>query len=143
MVVHIAMLDYLKNPPQGFEDIIKTHFRLKARYLRKQLDKWLEEDDGKPLYADSMSSATAYTPPSSLSTAVAAATSTVTVAASGGVTNGGAGSTAAASASGASTPVTTTATAAAASTPASKPTSAFAKDIEEVKKLLDKSETEA
>lgn len=49
MAAHIAMLEYLKSPPEGFEDIIETHFRFKSRSLRAQLEKWLAEDDGKPL----------------------------------------------------------------------------------------------
>ena len=56
MVVNIAMLEYLKTPPEGFEDIVETHFRLKARSLAKQLDAWLRDDDGKLLAHDSMSS---------------------------------------------------------------------------------------
>lgn len=91
------MLEYLKTPPSGFEDIIKTHFKLKARSLKKQLDKWLAEDDGKPLYGDSMSSATSgsYLVGSSASAAAAVANPGQTM-------------------------------------------TAFAKDIEEVKTLLDK-----
>jgi hypothetical protein len=106
MVVHVSMLEYLKNPPSGFEDIIKTHFRLKARYLKKQLDRWLEEDDGKSLYADSMSSAT-----------------------SGAYLAGSSAATATAAVDGSKKP--------------GHPLSAFAKDIEEVKTLLEKLVTEA
>ncbi|QRW19118.1 ubiquitin-conjugating enzyme [Rhizoctonia solani] len=49
MVVHTAMLGNLKAPPEPFSDVISTHFRLKARSLYKQLDEWLELDDGRPL----------------------------------------------------------------------------------------------
>ncbi|CAE6419099.1 unnamed protein product [Rhizoctonia solani] len=49
MVVHTAMLGNLKAPPEPFADVITTHFRLKARSLYKQLDEWLELDDGRPL----------------------------------------------------------------------------------------------
>ncbi|KAH7344763.1 hypothetical protein B0J17DRAFT_702352 [Rhizoctonia solani] len=49
MVVHTAMLGNLKAPPEPFADVITTHFRLKARSLFKQLDEWLELDDGRPL----------------------------------------------------------------------------------------------
>ncbi|KAB5592375.1 Ubiquitin conjugating enzyme family protein [Ceratobasidium theobromae] len=49
MVVHTAMLGNLKAPPEPFADVIKSHFRLKARSLFKQLDEWLELDDGRPL----------------------------------------------------------------------------------------------
>jgi ubiquitin-protein ligase len=47
MVVHTAMLGNLKNPPEPFSDIIRTHFRLKAKSLYKQLDEWLDRDDGQ------------------------------------------------------------------------------------------------
>ncbi|CUA76927.1 hypothetical protein RSOLAG22IIIB_02407 [Rhizoctonia solani] len=49
MVVHTAMLGNLKAPPEPFADVITTHFRLKARSLFKQLDEWLELDDGRAL----------------------------------------------------------------------------------------------
>ncbi|EUC65204.1 ubiquitin conjugating enzyme family protein [Rhizoctonia solani AG-3 Rhs1AP] len=49
MVVHTAMLGNLKAPPEPFADVITTHFRLKARSLFKQLDEWLELDDGRVL----------------------------------------------------------------------------------------------
>ncbi|OCH94539.1 ubiquitin conjugating enzyme family protein [Obba rivulosa] len=52
MVVKIAMLGMLKNPPEPFEDVIRTHFRLKARSIIAQVDKWLTEDDGKPTLPD-------------------------------------------------------------------------------------------
>lgn len=52
MNVRIAMLGNLKNPPEPFADIIQTHFRLKARSISEQLDKWLEEDDGVGLTQD-------------------------------------------------------------------------------------------
>ncbi|KAF6762638.1 ubiquitin conjugating enzyme family protein [Ephemerocybe angulata] len=49
MVVKTAMLGNLKNPPEPFGDIIRTHFRLKAKSISAQLDDWLRKDDGKPL----------------------------------------------------------------------------------------------
>lgn len=49
MVVKTAMLGNLKNPPEPFADVIRTHFRLKARSIMKQLDEWLKLDDGKPV----------------------------------------------------------------------------------------------
>ncbi|KAJ7638794.1 ubiquitin conjugating enzyme family protein [Roridomyces roridus] len=48
MVVKTAMLGNLQNPPEPFGDIIKTHFRLKARAISAQLDQWLSADDGRP-----------------------------------------------------------------------------------------------
>ncbi|KAI0920787.1 hypothetical protein AcW2_005953 [Taiwanofungus camphoratus] len=49
MVVKTAMLGNLKNPPDPFGDVIRTHFRLKARSISAQLDEWLAQDDGKPV----------------------------------------------------------------------------------------------
>ncbi|KAG8774535.1 hypothetical protein FRC16_005064 [Serendipita sp. 398] len=46
MVVNTAMLGNLKNPPEPFQDVVKTHFRLKAKAITEQLDKWLTMDDG-------------------------------------------------------------------------------------------------
>ncbi len=46
------MLGNLKNPPEPFGDIIRTHFRLKARSISAQLDQWLTMDDGKPTTSD-------------------------------------------------------------------------------------------
>ncbi|KAG8794758.1 hypothetical protein FRC17_008233, partial [Serendipita sp. 399] len=48
MVVNTAMLGNLKNPPEPFQDVIQTHFRLKAKAITEQLDKWLAMDDGIP-----------------------------------------------------------------------------------------------
>ncbi|KAF8486525.1 hypothetical protein JB92DRAFT_3024154 [Gautieria morchelliformis] len=52
MVVNTAMLGCLRNPPEPFGDIIRTHFRLKARSVREQLDRWLAQDDGRPTTGD-------------------------------------------------------------------------------------------
>lgn len=46
------MLGNLKNPPEPFGDIIRTHFRLKARSVITQLDQWLAQDDGKATTSD-------------------------------------------------------------------------------------------
>jgi hypothetical protein len=50
------MLGNLKNPPEPFGDIIRTHFRLKARSISTQLDRWLSHDDGSPTVNDGASS---------------------------------------------------------------------------------------
>ncbi|KAH9899465.1 ubiquitin conjugating enzyme family protein [Cubamyces lactineus] len=52
MVVKTAMLGNLKMPPEPWADVIRTHFRLKARSIMTQLDKWLAEDDGAPTVGD-------------------------------------------------------------------------------------------
>jgi hypothetical protein len=46
------MLGNLRNPPEPFGDIIRTHFRLKARSIFAQLDQWIAQDDGKPTSGD-------------------------------------------------------------------------------------------
>ena len=48
------MLGNLKNPPEPFGDVIRTHFRLKARTISAQLDDWLSKDDGRPTLGDAM-----------------------------------------------------------------------------------------
>ncbi|KAH9045491.1 hypothetical protein EDB85DRAFT_1906919 [Lactarius pseudohatsudake] len=56
MVVKTAMLGNLKNPPEPFGDIIRTHFRLKVRPISAQLDHWLSQDDGSQTVNDGASS---------------------------------------------------------------------------------------
>ncbi len=46
------MLGNLKAPPEPWGDVIRTHFRLKAKSISAQLDKWLAEDDGAPTLSD-------------------------------------------------------------------------------------------
>ena len=41
------MLGNLRNPPEPWGDVIRTHFRLKARSITKQLNQWLQDDDGR------------------------------------------------------------------------------------------------
>jgi hypothetical protein len=52
MNVRTAMLSNLKNPPEPWADVIRTHFKLKSRSILQQLDKWLAEDDGRTLQSD-------------------------------------------------------------------------------------------
>lgn len=47
------MIQSLKNPHPAFADVIKTHFKMKSRVIKEQLDRWLREDDGQPLKVDS------------------------------------------------------------------------------------------
>ncbi|KAH8999197.1 hypothetical protein EDB92DRAFT_1832949 [Lactarius akahatsu] len=56
MVVKTAMLGNLKNPPEPFGDIIRTHFRLKVRSVSAQLDHWLSQDDGSQTVNDGAAS---------------------------------------------------------------------------------------
>ena len=46
------MLGNLKNPPEPFADVIRTHFRLKARSIMTQLDEWTSQDDNRPTAGD-------------------------------------------------------------------------------------------
>lgn len=43
------MIGNLKNPPEPFGDVIRTHFRLKAKAVIKQMDKWLVMDDRRAI----------------------------------------------------------------------------------------------
>jgi hypothetical protein len=52
MVVKIAMLENLRHPPEPWADVIRTHFKLKARAINVQLDSWLQKDDGRELISD-------------------------------------------------------------------------------------------
>jgi len=38
-----AMIDQLQKPPAAFADVIKTHFRLRAPYILKQVSTWIDE----------------------------------------------------------------------------------------------------
>ena len=40
------MLENLQEPPPPFADVIRTHFRLKAKEISAQLDRWVSLDDG-------------------------------------------------------------------------------------------------
>ena len=48
------MLGNLKEPPEPFKDVIRTHFKLKAQSIKKQLDKWLKDDDGRATAGDNV-----------------------------------------------------------------------------------------
>ena len=49
------MLGNLKNPPEPFGDIIRTHFRLKAQSISTQMAHWLSQDDGLQTLCDGAS----------------------------------------------------------------------------------------
>eukprot|EP01129_Flabellula_baltica_P006443 TRINITY_DN240_c0_g4_i1.p1 TRINITY_DN240_c0_g4~~TRINITY_DN240_c0_g4_i1.p1 ORF type:complete len:867 (+),score=232.37 TRINITY_DN240_c0_g4_i1:20-2620(+) len=48
--LRIAMLDQLKHPKYGYEDIIRTHFKLQKKKLIKQVKQWKEESKGTSRY---------------------------------------------------------------------------------------------
>jgi baculoviral IAP repeat-containing protein 6 len=39
--VRWAMLEMIRHPPKGFEEIVATHFRLKKDEIRRQLAHWV------------------------------------------------------------------------------------------------------
>jgi len=43
------MIGNLKNPPEPFGDVIRTHFKLKAKAVMRQMDKWLAMDDRRAI----------------------------------------------------------------------------------------------
>lgn len=36
-----------RSDSHAVEDVIRTHFKLKSKVIKVQLDKWLAEDDGR------------------------------------------------------------------------------------------------
>eukprot|EP00488_Nonionellina_sp_1-RS-2012_P003857 TRINITY_DN840_c0_g1_i1.p1 TRINITY_DN840_c0_g1~~TRINITY_DN840_c0_g1_i1.p1 ORF type:complete len:107 (+),score=44.36 TRINITY_DN840_c0_g1_i1:40-321(+) len=40
-----AILGTLKKPYIGFEDVIKTHFKIKAPFIIKTIEKWINHKD--------------------------------------------------------------------------------------------------
>jgi len=39
-----AMLDQMRNPPAGFEDVVAAHFTLKKDAIKAQMKRWAEKD---------------------------------------------------------------------------------------------------
>jgi len=37
-----AMIEQIKNPPKGFEEVIKRHFYLKKKPILKEVNKWIK-----------------------------------------------------------------------------------------------------
>ena len=51
--VRWAMVDILRNPPPGFEDVIRTHFRIKRNRIMRDVLKWLDESiASRSMHAD-------------------------------------------------------------------------------------------
>ena len=40
-----AMVEQLRNPPRGFEDVARRHFRFRRSFLRRQCEQWIRETD--------------------------------------------------------------------------------------------------
>jgi ubiquitin-protein ligase len=47
----LAMINQLKNPSFGFEEVIKTHFKLMKNKIYHKLDSWCELSDNKILFS--------------------------------------------------------------------------------------------
>jgi ubiquitin-protein ligase len=46
--VRFAMIDQIKKPPQGFEEVVKAHFSLKKEAILKTVQKWVQDADKEP-----------------------------------------------------------------------------------------------
>lgn len=44
-----AMVDMIRNPPHGYEEIIKTHFKYKSSNISETINKWLNECTNKEI----------------------------------------------------------------------------------------------
>ncbi|WWC92891.1 uncharacterized protein L201_007853 [Kwoniella dendrophila CBS 6074] len=55
MVLVDAMANNINSPPYPFENEIKTHFRLKARSIKQQIENWKALDDGKACASENFS----------------------------------------------------------------------------------------
>ena len=53
--IRVCMIDMIKNPPKGFEDVIKIHFYLKKEKILKEVDTWIEKAKNKPYIFDGLS----------------------------------------------------------------------------------------
>ena len=46
--IRVCMIDMIKNPPKGFENVIKIHFFLKKEKILKEVDTWIERAEKVP-----------------------------------------------------------------------------------------------
>lgn len=51
----VAMLGNMIDPPAPWKSVVDGHFKNKGPHIIKLLDKWLEEDDGRPTVGDGAS----------------------------------------------------------------------------------------
>ena len=54
--IRVCMIDMIKHPPKGFEDVIKIHFYLKKEKILKEVDTWIDKAKNKPYKFDGLSS---------------------------------------------------------------------------------------
>ena len=52
--IRVCMIDMIKNPPKGFENIIKIHFFLKKEQILKEVDSWIERAEKIPYKMDGL-----------------------------------------------------------------------------------------
>ena len=52
--IRVCMIDMIKNPPKGFENIIKIHFFLKKERILREVDSWIEQAEKVPYKMDSL-----------------------------------------------------------------------------------------
>ena len=52
--IRVCMIDMIKNPPKGFENIIKIHFFLKKEKILKEVDSWIERAEKVPYKMDGL-----------------------------------------------------------------------------------------
>jgi baculoviral IAP repeat-containing protein 6 len=45
--IRLAMNEQIKNPPPGYEEVVKNHFRMKKETIINTTDKWLANTDAK------------------------------------------------------------------------------------------------
>ena len=53
--IRVCMIDMIRNPPKGFEDVIKIHFYLKKDKILKEVDTWIERAKKVPFKFDGLS----------------------------------------------------------------------------------------
>ena len=54
--IRVCMIDMIKKPPKGFEEVIKIHFYLKKEKILKEVDTWIEKAKKVPYKFDGLSS---------------------------------------------------------------------------------------
>ena len=52
--IRVCMIDMIKNPPKGFENVIKIHFFLKKEKILKEVDSWIEQAQKVPYKMDDL-----------------------------------------------------------------------------------------
>ena len=46
--IKYAMIDMIRNPPNGFEDAVREHFLLKGKYITRQIEGWITDSERFP-----------------------------------------------------------------------------------------------